>query len=65
MSRRPYNPWGTPDEPPDDAERDDDASPLVTRLRSLAARERAAVARDGEPVERGWLELLQVPHPPL
>lgn len=48
MTRRPYTPWGTPDEPPDDAEREPDASPLVTRLRALAAAERAADARDGD-----------------
>ena len=65
MTRRPYNPWGAPDEPPDDAERDDDASPAFTHWRALAAAERAADARDGEPVERGWMELLQVPHQPL
>lgn len=47
MSRRPYNPWGTPDEPPDDAEREPDASPTLTRWRALAAAERAADARDG------------------
>jgi len=63
MSRHPYNPWGAPDGPPDDVEREPDPSPLVTHLRSLAAAERARDARDGEPVERG-MELLQVPHPP-
>jgi len=47
MSRHPYNPWGSPDGPPDDVEREPDPSPLVTHLRSLAAAERARDARDG------------------